>query len=416
MALHLLVALVLLAGTAHNSFSPEKSLLDINWDNIVAAIPGLVASIQEIVAGIEWANVLETIQNVINNLPAIIGNLPAIIENLPGDLPEIIGSLPDLIGSLPDVIGNLPEIIENINWDAILDHLPDIDWPSVIENLPDIVANLPEIIANLPDIIGNLPGIIENLPDIDWPAIIDLLPEIERDPGVISHISQHPSLVQIEVGYSSIWLMGCTGSILNTGYVLTAARCVSGRLYDPRIRRIRAGANSRGGDGVVYPVSYAIPHPSFGDNGFDGDIAVVRVLGVIHYGPNIQRVGITSQGVFFPAGVRVVNAGWGSTAQGKTISNRDLHRSDLYVVDHWQCANKFSQFAVPITVSHNMICAGRARSGGRMADLRDAGGPLYYDGTLVGVLSFGRYFLRDEYPVVATSVSSYTTWIVNTAV
>ncbi|KAG6446125.1 hypothetical protein O3G_MSEX004319 [Manduca sexta] len=409
MALHLLVALVLLAGTAHNSFSPEKSLIDINWDDILAAIPGLVASIQEIIAGIELANILEAIQNIISNIPGIIGNLPGIIENLPGNLPEIIGNLPDIIGSLPDVIGNLPEIIENINWDAILDHLPNIDWPSVVENLPDIIANLPEI-------IGNLPDIIENLPDIDWPAIIDLLPDIDRDPGVISHIRQHPSLVQIEVGYSSIWLMGCTGSILNTGYVLTAARCVSGRLYDPRIRRVRAGANSRGGDGAVFPVNFAIAHPSFGGNGFDGDIALVRIFGVFQYGPNIQRVGITSQGVFFPAGVRVLNAGWGSTAQGKSISNRELHSADLHVVDNHQCRNKYAGFPIPITVTHNMICAGRARSGGRMADLRDAGGPLYYDGTLVGVLSFGRYFLRDEYPVVATSVSSYTNWIVNNAV
>lgn len=69
-----------------------------------------------------------------------------------------------------------------------------------------------------------------------------------------------------------------------------------------------------------------------------------------------------------------------------------------------------------INVSSDNICAAVPETGGRDSDFRDIGAPIFYDGILVGIVSWGNPLGNQEFPVVATAVSSYTDWIVANAV
>lgn len=83
-----------------------------------------------------------------------------------------------------------------------------------------------------------------------------------------------------------------------------------------------------------------------------------------------------------------------------------------YTVNRQLCSDRHGDYYV----TENMICAGIMDIGGTGACLGDTGNPLYYENILVGVLSWSTACADKYYPEVSTRVSSYTNWIVDTAV
>lgn len=80
-------------------------------------------------------------------------------------------------------------------------------------------------------------------------------------------------------------------------------------------------------------------------------------------------------------------------------------------VNHDFCKQHYASANLPKMVTDNMIC-----TGGRDTCQGNAGGPLVYYRTLVGIvssISSGPYCAISSDPGVNTKVSSYTNWIVN---
>ncbi|CAH1635912.1 unnamed protein product [Spodoptera littoralis] len=230
--------------------------------------------------------------------------------------------------------------------------------------------------------------------------------------GTETSIEKFPSIVAVE-SYSvffASWSQSCGANILTTRYVLSAAHCFSGILYSPNYRRIRAGSSYRNTGGIVAYVDVEINHPSYGLNGYDGDISVIRLITPLVYSPVVQQATIVAQGYKIPDNLPVVHAGWGRIEYGGALSPV-LLETTIFTINNELCAARYLTLPRPGIVTENMICAGILDVGGKDACQGDSGGPLYFSDILVGVVSWGHECANDTYPGVSTAVSSYTDWI-----
>nr|AAT95347.1 trypsin Ia precursor [Sesamia nonagrioides] len=232
--------------------------------------------------------------------------------------------------------------------------------------------------------------------------------------GEETSIDKYPSIVSLE--FFSIWTgswgQSCAANILTSHHIVTAAHCMAASVSN---RRIRAGSSHRNTGGVVVLLTSNINHPTYGQNGYDGDIAVSRLAQPLVYSPVIQQGTIVAQGSLIPDNLPVVHAGWGAISQGGPASSvlRDV---TIYTINNALCTARYLTLPRPLVVTPNMICAGILDVGGKDACQGDSGGPLYYGDILVGVVSWGHGCANETYPGVSAAVSSYTNWIVSVAV
>ncbi|KAI5637943.1 trypsin domain-containing protein [Phthorimaea operculella] len=218
------------------------------------------------------------------------------------------------------------------------------------------------------------------------------------------------------------WAQSCAGNILTVRWIVSAAHCFEGLFYEPRRRRIRAGSSFRNTGGQVIGVVSEFKHPTYGSYGMDGDINVILLQSPLEYNPVVAAVNIVSQGFELPDDSPVVHAGWGTTSSGGTLSEQ-LRDVTIYTINRELCRDRYWNEppvgARPVT--ENMICAGILDVGGKDACQGDSGGPLYYTdavGTriLVGIVSWGLGCANATFGGLSTRVSSYTDWIIETAV
>ncbi|XP_026736002.1 trypsin, alkaline C-like [Trichoplusia ni] len=231
--------------------------------------------------------------------------------------------------------------------------------------------------------------------------------------GQVTNIEEYPSIVQVESRTGILWNQVCAANILNSRHVLSAAHCFTGLFFNRRNRRIRAGTTRRGSGGVVITLARITNHPSYGSNGQDGDISVIRLDNALVYGPAIQAGAIVSQGFQMFDNLPVIHAGWGAVSSGG-LSSSQLRDVQIFTINRQLCRQRYASLSRPQTISDNMICAGILDVGGKDACQGDSGGPLYYGDILIGIVSFGQSCADPRFPGVNTAVSSYTNWIVDT--
>ncbi|KOB69233.1 Serine protease 2, partial [Operophtera brumata] len=204
-------------------------------------------------------------------------------------------------------------------------------------------------------------------------------------PGVSTRVASYTDwIVATAVDFlgvfSGVWGQSCAASILTSRHVVSAAHCFDGW--------------------------WAYNHPSYGTNGYDGDISVIALVDALTYTPVVQPVTVMSQGSNIPDNLPV---------QGGSASP-ELLDVTIFTVNNEECARRYLGAPWPGTVTENMICAGILDVGGKDACQGDSGGPLYYGDILVGIVSWGQGCAQAVYPGVSTRVASYTDWIVATAV
>ncbi|XP_012155883.1 trypsin eta [Ceratitis capitata] len=236
---------------------------------------------------------------------------------------------------------------------------------------------------------------------------------LEIQPAIIGgnavDIAKYPYLVSIryrlEPNIDPYWHK-CAGVILTETAVLTAAQCLR-EILTERVMIAVAANQRKGNEGKLYPASKWVEHPKFSTYTADYDIGLIFVdLPFEFHGSRTMARSISIRAER-PAVNRLATvAGWGYREEFGPSSNR-LEETKVPIVSQAECVDIYGAGEV----SERMICAGNVRTGGHDACQGDTGGPLVYEGELVGLVSWGRGCARPGYPSVYTYAASLKSWI-----
>lgn len=123
-------------------------------------------------------------------------------------------------------------------------------------------------------------------------------------------------------------------------------------------------------------------------------------------GVHAAAIKLLPQGTRVLAGTPTQVAGWGYTNPGGTTSDV-LLKADVPIIEYQTCQRIYKGKLLP-----NEICAGTE------ANLMDAcegddGAPLVYNGTLIGIATWGNTCGGFGQPGIYTNAAKYTDWIKN---
>ena len=191
----------------------------------------------------------------------------------------------------------------------------------------------------------------------------------------------------------------CGGSVIATGWVLTAAHCVVDEKKKPSGVKVVTGRTDLGNTstGQVITASAIYIHPKYDQNGWD---AALIKLSTATTAPAVTLASAATDNLEAPGTVLRV-AGWGDQTGtlGFTATNR-LRYVDLRVISDNQCGQTNFGFHAPTGVCAEELLKDSCQG--------DSGGPLFQDSTRiqVGIVSYGVGCGLPRFPGVYSEVNN----------
>ncbi|XP_076851797.1 chymotrypsin-like protease CTRL-1 isoform X2 [Brachyhypopomus gauderio] len=203
----------------------------------------------------------------------------------------------------------------------------------------------------------------------------------------------------------------CGGSLINNGWVLTAAHCFGS--YTASQVTVYLGTQSLAGTNtnqVSRTVTSVTKNPNYDPNIHNNDLALLRLSSTVTFTPYITPVCLAASNSAFFNGTLSWNTGWGNIATGVSLPSPGiLQEVQIPIIGNRQCDCLYSGI-----ITGDMICAG-ALPGGKDPCQGDSGGPLVVKQGSVwiqaGIVSFGVACALPNYPGVYTRVSEFQSWI-----
>merc|ERR1712168_417603 len=163
------------------------------------------------------------------------------------------------------------------------------------------------------------------------------------------------------------------------------------------------GGSRHASGGDVYDVARVISHPNYDDFDISND-ACILVLEDPPTNSVAQPVPLPSSAISVPEGASFVVSGWGTTSEGGSLPSTLRQVTVPYVNDD-DCPDAYGSGNI---VGDVMICAGE---GGKDSCQGDSGGPMTYDGTHIGIVSWGYGCARPAYPGVYAQTDAFLDFI-----
>ncbi|XP_060650768.1 phenoloxidase-activating factor 3 [Drosophila nasuta] len=239
----------------------------------------------------------------------------------------------------------------------------------------------------------------------------------------------------------------CSGSLIASDYVITAAHCVVNLVSDLEIFQVRIGDEKPGAQDCaasaanncsapnLFAIARVIVHPNYDQPKYANDIALLNLrTKLVSFTPICLPLNSTAALANRLIGQMGVAAGWSTTSEingnnnnssANFTSSASARFIRLPIVNTTSCAiayaNLSENFQQPIVITPNHLCA----QGQPMNDVcrGDSGGPFMDDGTsgilnsngrytLLGIVAFGPTLCGvSTIPGVYTAVSSFLNWI-----
>lgn len=231
-------------------------------------------------------------------------------------------------------------------------------------------------------------------------------------------MKDHPHQVSLQTGGHF-----CGGSVISKDYVLTAAHCAEGQTAS-RLK-VRVGSSFKAKDGELVQVEEVTVHPKYNPKTVDYDFALLKLSKSLEFGENVNAVKLPKKNDRPEAGTLCTVSGWGNT-QKPNESTDKLRATVVPVVAQEECQAAYNDF---YGVTDRMVCAGY-KNGGKdsckdifwkrswiwinyefFLGQGDSGGPLTANGTLVGVVSWGKGCALANYPGVYARVAVVRDWV-----
>ncbi|XP_012993512.2 elastase-1-like [Esox lucius] len=245
------------------------------------------------------------------------------------------------------------------------------------------------------------------------PRYLEDVPQTRVVGGEVARPHSWPWQVSLQVQSGRTFFHTCGGSLIRTGWVMTAAHCVD----RPRTWRVVLGEHnldSNEGTEQIISVREAFVHQQWNPNSISSgfDIALLQLSTEATLNTAVQLAVLPPSDQILPNNNLCYITGWGLTSSGGSLSN-SLKQAYLPIVDLQTCSSPAWWGS---GVKPTMICAGGRFNSGCQGD---SGGPLncqvggrYY---VHGVTSFGPAARCNTFrkPTVFTRVSAYTDWINN---
>ncbi|XP_063072689.1 elastase-1-like [Engraulis encrasicolus] len=232
--------------------------------------------------------------------------------------------------------------------------------------------------------------------------------------GEVATPNSWPWQISLQYRSGSSYYHTCGGSLIDRGWVLTAAHCVD----SSRTWRVVLGEHdlySNSGREQIIAVSQVYIHSGWNPSNVAGgyDVALLRLASSATLNSYVQLASLPASGLILPHNNPCYITGWGLTSTGGNLSP-ELKQAYMPLVDHQTCSSNGWWGS---TVKNTMVCAGGYDNAGCNGD---SGGPLNcswggkYE--VHGIASFVSGYGCDTYqkPTVFTRVSAYTSWIQDT--
>ncbi|OXU25381.1 hypothetical protein TSAR_005316 [Trichomalopsis sarcophagae] len=192
----------------------------------------------------------------------------------------------------------------------------------------------------------------------------------------------------------------CSGSILDSRYILTAAHCLVGKtVYG---MTVTVGTNTKSyNTGDAYEVEKLIVHEGFDRFLAINDIALIRLKKNITFSEKARAVKLPSEDVK-ASGTSVKLSGWGHVGKLMPSSNV-LMEVELNIISNEKCNESWKK------IKDTQICT--LTKAGEGACNEDSGGPLTTENNVqVGIVSYGEA-CAVGIPDVYTRTYSFLDWI-----
>lgn len=228
--------------------------------------------------------------------------------------------------------------------------------------------------------------------------------------GVPADIADLPGVVYLEAGDGA-----CTGTVIASTWVLTAAHCF-GR--GQRSALLAIGVDRDLGtlpDAALFVSRRVIVHPDYDERTLEADLALIELTEPTDVTPHV----LAAADAPVPIGAPGVIAGWGMVRQNPNVTTDVLRRGDVGFYDCRDPENKEAGFLVHDDLLDAFVCA---TSDTTDTCVGDSGGPLFArtaSGGLVqfGITSYGLHHCDESSTLtgVYVSVPRYHDWIAATA-